>query len=582
MAARARRARGIPLALALVAGVVASTVVAVSPASARVGSSATLTVPTGASVGSTSLNGAITMTNQNTAPNQAESNTVSEIKFAPSCGTGTTGTVACPMPDPGVFSINPTAPGEVGTACAGQVFSVSGPDASGVFTFSPTIGSVVLAPPGGPGSSSCTIDFLLNVLKVPTIDASVAPAVQTFANLLVKETGNVTGLMPVAAVSQIVTVNKGVPGFVTQASPSVAVGGTVSDTATLTKTAGAAAVTGTVTFSVFGPGDPTCAGAPLAQSTVVVAADGTAHSSPVTAAQAGVYRFVASYSGDANYVPLTPACNAAGESVTVTAFPRRPPADFDGDGKTDVSVFRPGSSIWYIHGSGGVDTATNFGTSGDIPVPANYDNNATTDIAVFRPSTGTWIIQGSPAVNWGGAGDIPVPGDYDGNGTANVAVFRPSTGTWYIQGGASVVFGTNGDIPVPGDYDGNGTTDIAVFRPSTGTWYVRGGITVGFGTSGDIPVPGDYDGNGTTDIAVFRPSTGTWYVRNGITVAWATNGDIPVPGDYNGDGSIDTAVFRPSTGVWYVRAGATTNWGGAGDVPLPLPDAIRRFFFMPL
>ncbi|MDQ6839463.1 MAG: hypothetical protein M3137_14340, partial [Actinomycetota bacterium] len=40
---------------------------------------------------------------------------------------------------------------------------------------------------------------------------------------------------------------------------------------------------------------------------------------------------------------------------------RRPPADFDGDGKTDVSVFRPGSSIWYIHGSGGSDSATNFG-----------------------------------------------------------------------------------------------------------------------------------------------------------------------------------------------------------------------------
>ncbi|MCA1684166.1 MAG: hypothetical protein LC708_03455, partial [Actinobacteria bacterium] len=261
---------------------------------------------------------------------------------------------------------------------------------------------------------------------------------------------------------------------------------------------------------------------------------------------------------------------------------RRPPADFDGDGKTDVSVFRPSTSVWYVHGSSGADTTTNFGTSGDIPVPADYDGNATTDIAVFRPSTGTWYVRNGLSTNFGGPGDIPVPGDYDGNGSANVAVFRPSTGTWYIQGGATVVFGANGDIPVPGDYDGNGTTDIAVFRPSTGTWYIRGGATVGFGTTGDIPVPGDYDGNGTTDIAVFRPSTGTWFVRAGITVAWGGDGDIPVPGDYNGDGSIDTAVFRPSTGVWYVRGGVTIGWGGSGDVPLPLPDAIRRFFFMPL
>jgi len=221
---------------------------------------------------------------------------------------------------------------------------------------------------------------------------------------------------------------------------------------------------------------------------------------------------------------------------------RRPPADFDGDGKTDVSVFRPATSGWYVHESSGADTTTTFGTSGDIPVPADYDGNATTDIAVFRPSTGTW----------------------------------------YVRGGLSTTFGTVGDIPVPGDYDGNGSANVAVFRPSTGTWYIQGGATVGFGTTGDIPVPGDYDGNGTTDIAVFRPSTGTWYVRGGLTVAWGTTGDIPQPGDYNGDGTTDIAVFRPSTGTWYVRGGVTIGWGASDDIPLPLPDAIRRFFFTPL
>ncbi len=578
----AHRALGVRLALMVVAGVVASTVVAVGPASADVSASASFTVPTGASVGSTNLNASLTMTNQNTAPNQSESNTVNEIKFAPSCGTFGTVATACPTPDPGVFSINAAASGAAGTACAGQTFSVSAPDAAGIFTFSSTT-PVVLAPPGGAsGSDRCTINFLLNVLKMPTIDVSPgSPGVQTDANLRVKETSNVSGLSPIPVVSQVITVNRGVVGFQTQASPSVPVGGTISDTATLTKVPGTPAVTGTVTFSVFGPSDPACTGSPLAQSTVPVA-NGTANSSAVTATQAGVYRFIAFYSGDVNYVSLSSPCNSTGENVTVTGTPRRPPADFDGDGKTDVSVFRPSTSNWYVHGSSGTDTTTNFGTSGDIPVPADYDGNLATDIAVFRPSTGTWYVRGGISANFGATGDIPVPGDYDGNGSAEFAVFRPSTGTWYVRGGITVGFGTTGDIPVPGDYDGNGTTDIAVFRPSTSTWYVRGGTTVGFGTTGDIPVPGDYDGNGTTDIAVFRPSTGTWFVQGGITVAWGAAGDIPAPGDYDGNAVTDTAVFRPSTGVWYVRGGVTIGWGGSGDVPLPFPDAIRRFFFAPL
>ncbi len=258
------------------------------------------------------------------------------------------------------------------------------------------------------------------------------------------------------------------------------------------------------------------------------------------------------------------------------------PADFDGDARTDVSVFRPSNSTWYLHGSGGADTVTTYGTSGDIPVPGDYDGNGTADVAVFRPSAGVWFVRGGITASWGTTGDIPVPGDYDGNGTTDIAVFRPSTGTWFVRGGTTVGFGSSGDIPVPGDYDGNGTTDMAVFRPSTGIWYVRGGTTVGFGTSGDIPVPGNYDGNTTTDIAVFRPSTGVWYVQGGVTVAWGTSGDIPVPGLYDANATTDIAVFRPSTGTTFVRGGSTTAWGGSGDVPLPLPDAIRRFFFAPL
>ena len=246
--------------------------------------------------------------------------------------------------------------------------------------------------------------------------------------------------------------------------------------------------------------------------------------------------------------------------------------DFDGDGKTDVAVFRPSEGLWYVNGG----TPVGWGIAGDVVVPGDYDGDGKTDVAVFRPSEGLWYVKGGSTIGWGIAGDVPVPADYDGDGKTDIAVFRPSEGRWYIRGGATVDWGLPGDIAVPGDYDGDGTTDIAVFRPSEGRWYVHGGATIGWGVSGDIPVVGDYDGDGKTDVAVFRPSEGIWYVHGGATIGWGVSGDVPVPGDYDGDGKTDITVFRPSEGRWYVRGGATVGWGVSGDVPVVLPYAIRK------
>jgi len=246
-------------------------------------------------------------------------------------------------------------------------------------------------------------------------------------------------------------------------------------------------------------------------------------------------------------------------------------ADFDGNGLTDVSVFRPSGGVWFVEGG----PTTYWGAQGDIAVPAHYDAVPGADIAVFRPSTGVWYVQGRPTTYWGASGDIPVPGDYNGDGTAEIAVFRPSTGVWYVNGGPTTYWGASGDIPVPGQYDADPATDIAVFRPSTGAWYVDGGPTTFWGAAGDMPVPGDYDGNGTDEIAVFRPSTGVWYVDGGPTTYWGADGDIPVPGQYDADPATDMTVFRPSTGVWYVEGGRTVYWGANGDVPAPLAPALQ-------
>jgi hypothetical protein len=135
------------------------------------------------------------------------------------------------------------------------------------------------------------------------------------------------------------------------------------------------------------------------------------------------------------------------------------PFDFDGDGKTDVGIFRPSDGSWW------------------------YTRSSGTDFRVYRFGTGS---------------DIMTPGDYTGDGKADIAIFRPSSGEWYIQRSEdnsffSFPFGASGDVPAPGDYDGDEKFDAAVFRPSTGNWFVNrttaGILITGFGTNGDRPIP---------------------------------------------------------------------------------------------
>ncbi|MEP6703831.1 MAG: VCBS repeat-containing protein, partial [Acidobacteriota bacterium] len=145
-----------------------------------------------------------------------------------------------------------------------------------------------------------------------------------------------------------------------------------------------------------------------------------------------------------------------------------------------------------------------FGIAGDQPTVADYDGDGRADIGIFRPavSGAEWWISRSTAgllaMQFGSPTDKAVQGDYTGDGKADVAVWRPSTGQWFIVRSEDssfygFPFGTNGDVPSPGDYDGDGKFDPTVFRPSSSTWFIArttaGTQILQFGATGDRPLP---------------------------------------------------------------------------------------------
>ena len=227
------------------------------------------------------------------------------------------------------------------------------------------------------------------------------------------------------------------------------------------------------------------------------------------------------------------------------------PSDFDGDGKADLAVWRPGapsSAAFYIFRRSDNSLQTDaFGQTGDDPaIVGDYDGDGKSDVAVYRcPAFGAgdgqcfFYYRGSNAnpngnityIPWGFGETFDFfvnPGDFDGDGKYDFCIQRSdptATGAGQFvllrsdDGGVEYVnWGKNTDIIVPGDYDGDGKFDFMVSRTETiGTsgrsYYLlerdgggTGASPIRFGIAGDTRAPGDYDGDGKTDTAVWRPN----------------------------------------------------------------------------
>ena len=266
--------------------------------------------------------------------------------------------------------------------------------------------------------------------------------------------------------------------------------------------------------------------------------------------------------------------------------------DFDGDGKTDISVFRPASGDWYLNQSSSGFSVLHWGISTDQLAPGDYDGDGKTDVAVFRatsdPSQPDFYILNSSSFtmsgySWGVPSDVPVIEDYDGDASDDIAVYRPSNRTWYVLrsgNGSLQTFVTGaGPTPVTADFDGDGKGDFTIFQ--SGEWWINQSslnyqLTVlGLGLPTDQVVPCDYDGDGKDNPAIYRPNSGTWHIRrpdqSTTIIQFGVASDIPVPGDYDGDGRCDVGVYRD--GAWWINRSSAgiqvTNFGLAGDRPVP-------------
>jgi hypothetical protein len=171
--------------------------------------------------------------------------------------------------------------------------------------------------------------------------------------------------------------------------------------------------------------------------------------------------------------------------------------------------------IWYVQGSTAGFSALQFGLSTDNAAPGDYDGDGKFDPAVYRPGASSaaqsyyYIRRSSDQVvqvyPWGLGGDVVVPGDYDGDGKTDPAILRrgATNQVWYALKSSTgdliaLTFGlTESDFPVQNDYDGDAKTDIGVWRETDGNFYIfrssDGNLgVVGWGWLSDLPIAG-YD-----------------------------------------------------------------------------------------
>ena len=553
-------------------------------ASAGVGIGTSMTLPSATAIGQQGLAGSFSVTNVNTPPNNTESNVVNSMRLALSCGAAGTAGNPCPTPDPGVYAVDSPASGAAGTSCAGSSFTVSAPDASGTVTFTRVGGAPVLPPPGG--TNTCTVNFTFDVLQMPTIDVDGGTTgTQTRSNFRAIAQGQISGLVVESGTSGVRTVTKAAATVTTNASDGV-VGGQITDTATVESDV-PAGVTGTVTFTLYGPGDTNCTGSPVFTSlNRPINGSGVAVSAPYTPPATGNYRWRASYSGDVNHVPISALCNEANETSFVGSAPLAPKAsgtpargDFNGDGIGDLAIGAPGEDY---------ASATDPGT---VHVLYGSASGASSAGSQYWSQDSAGIADG--AENGDRFGSALTAGDFNGDGRDDLVVGAPGEdigGALVDAGVVHVIYGSATGLVSAGSQLWSQNTGSIVDAAETGDHF------------GSTLTVGKFNSDALADLVIGVPDESVGAVAgagavhvlpgaaSGLTDAgaqlWSQNsaaiadsaedgdrfGSSLAAGDMNSSAGQDLAIGAPgedgavvNIGVVHVLYGSASGLASAGS-----------------
>lgn len=289
--------------------------------------------------------------------------------------------------------------------------------------------------------------------------------------------------------------------------------------------------------------------------------------------------------------------------------------DADGDGRTDITVFRQSENTFYwLNSINNSFTAYQFGSgSGDLisnSIANDFDGDGRYDPLIIKttptlptdaPVYWSMVLSGSNTlrtVQWGNLATANnedlLPADYDGDGKTDIAVYRRAEGRYYILESSTntqrvVYWGAPGNIGMVGDFDGDGKSDPTVvqFVAGQAVWVSllssNGQVSTAYwGLETDHitrRIPLDFDGDGRQDRVIRRPlgeqvlfcilrssDNQPMYITPGLFT------DNLLFGDYDGDGKTDI-VARRNVGnalIWFIWQSSnqqtrTVQFGLAND-----------------